>query len=176
MTYKQAIDTALKLIDSEYDEFDEGLYPFYADTAQKMIAMYGKHIERLKTIEKPDNTEVEVELDNFYKLNYTVIRGSKAQVNYILTGNKLTTDSAGTVDIYYFAMPETVTGETDDEYQFEVDIETHNAIPYYIGYALAKSDDPATAQMLFNEWNRYMSVFVDEPKVVVKKMRNVLGR
>ena len=70
-------------------------------------------------------------------------------------------------------MPQTIDGETPDDYEFEVSTETHNAIPYYIGYELAKTDDTTLAQMLLNEWNRYMSIFVNEPKAVTKRIRNV---
>ena len=173
MTYKEAVDTALKLIDSERSDFDESLFPFFADTAQKKIAMYGKRIEKLHTLEKPDDAEVEVEIPGFYQLIRTEIRGSDEQVNYYIIENTFVTDSKGTIDIYYYAMPQTIDGETPDDYEFEVSTETHNAIPYYIGYELAKTDDTTLAQMLLNEWNRYMSIFVNEPKAVTKRIRNV---
>lgn len=173
MTYKEAIDTAMKLIDSERSDFDESLFPFFADTAQKKVAMYGKRIERVKTIEKPDNTEIEIEIPDFYRLIRTEVRGSKKQVNYYGYENKFVTDTEGTIDVYYYAMPETIDNETLDTYEFETDIETHNAIPYYIGYELVKTDDTTLAQMLLNEWNRYMSIFVNEPKVVKKQIKDV---
>jgi hypothetical protein len=135
--------------------------------------MYGKKIERVKTIEQPDDTETETEITDFYQLIRTEIRGTDKQVNYYIIENTFVTDSEGTIDIYYYAMPQTIDGETPDDYEFEVSTETHNAIPYYIGYELAKTDDTTLAQMLLNEWNRYMSIFVNEPKAVTKRIRNV---
>lgn len=173
MTYKEAVDTALKLIDSERSEFDDSLFPFFADTAQKKIAMYGKGIEKVITIEKPDDTETETEISDFYRLVRTEIRGSGGQVHYYMFNNKFITDSEGTIDVYYYAMPETIDENTPDDYEFEVSPETHNAIAYYIGYELIKTDDTALAQMLLNEWNRYMSVFANEPKAVAKRIKNV---
>lgn len=173
MTYKEAVDTALKLIDSERGEFDGSLFPFFADTAQKQIAMYGKMIERKVTLEKPDNTEMEVEIPDYYQLSYTQIRGSDRQVHYYLYDDKFVTDSEGTIDIHYYAMPKTIDNDTDDGYIFEVAEETHNAIPYYIAYELAKDDDVAIAQIMLDTWNKYMSVFKNEPKTIRKRINNV---
>ncbi|NLB80941.1 MAG: hypothetical protein GX800_04880 [Clostridiaceae bacterium] len=178
MTYEEAIDTALLLIDSEADDFDEGLYPFYADTAQKMIAMHGKHIKKIHTITKTTEAEEEYILTDlitdFYKLVSIRERGKIDAVEYYEheEDNKFTVaiTGIGTFDLYYYAMPTTIDSTTLDIYEFEVPIETHNAIPYYIGYALAKTDDVAVSQMLFNEWNKYMSIFADEPKVVQRKI------
>jgi len=176
LTYKQAVDTALKLIDSERSEFESDLFPFFADTAQKMIAMHGKMIERTLTVEKPDNIEIEVSIPDFYRFAYTQIRGTDRQVNYFIYDNNFVTDSVGTIDVYYYAMPKTIDGETADEYEFEVDAETHNAIPYYMAYELAKDDDVALAQIMLDTWNKYMSIFKNEPKAIQKRIKNVYRR
>jgi hypothetical protein len=77
--------------------------------------------------------------------------------------------------LYYWALPKDITklsAEELEKYEYEVSEHTHVAIPSYIGYQLVKTDDVQLAQILLNEWNKYLSLFDDKVKAVKRKIRN----
>ena len=180
MTYAKAIEIALSLIDATTSDYDTTIYPSIIDTAQKLIATQGRHIKRMHTIVKPSEEETTYILPTlitgFYELVNVKERGTVSPVNYYEYGEgadfTISITGIGTFDIYYYAMPETIDGDTPDTYKFEVSDETHNAIPYYLGYELTKIDDPTTAQIMSNQWDKYMSLFTDKMKADKKMIRN----
>ena len=75
----------------------------------------------------------------------------------------------------YYATPtreveNILSDEELESYEYETAEETHIAIPSYIGYQLVKSDDVQLAQILMDEWNRYMSLFDDKVKFVKRRI------
>lgn len=177
MTYSKAIEIALQKVDGVSGDYDPSIFPAIADAAQKAIALFGKHIKRVHSIVKENTAKTVYNMPaGFYKLLRIKLRGSIKSVDYYEysegTEYKLVIGGEGTFDVYYYAMPITIDENTPDTYEFEVDLETHNAIPYFIGYEIAKNDDAAVAQICSNEWDKYMSLFEDKPKAEQKKIIN----
>lgn len=180
MTYAKSIEIALQKTDSEMSDYDGAIFPAIIDTAQKTIAMYGKHIRRMytivKTVEEETPYNLPVLIEGFFQLLNVKERGNIEPVNYYAygeeTGFNIAITGKGTFDIYYYAMPETIDESTPITYEFEVSIETHNAIPYWIGYEITKNDDATVAQTCLNEWNKCLSLFSDTPKAEYKKIIN----
>lgn len=172
MTYGEAIQIALYKTDSEKADYDSNIFPSIADVAQKKIAVFGKHIEKVYTI----NGEGEYTMPaDFLQLSGKGLVNQlefKPVQHYWKDKKTLVVEGTGTFDVHYFALPITIDENTADNYEFEVSIDTHVAIPFYIGYELTKTDDVQLAQMLLNEWNRYMSLFSDTPTFVEKPITN----
>lgn len=177
MNYAKAIEIALQKTDSELSDYDESIFPAIVDSAQMLIATKGIYIKRMYTVVNTEETEyiLPTIISNFYQLTKIKKRGSIGPVNYYEYGegqnHTLVLSEVGTIDIYYYALPKTIDENTADDYEFEVDLETHNAIPFYIGYELTKVDDPTIAQICLNEWDKYMSLFVDKPRIDYKRIR-----
>ena len=94
---------------------------------------------------------------------------------YMSDDSNVVINETGDFLMYYYALPTDLTKEDVDlsDYEYEVDKNTHVAIPSFIGYQLTKTDDVQLAQILLNEWNKYMSLFNDKERTVYKKIRNI---
>ena len=93
---------------------------------------------------------------------------------YIVDDNNIVVSEEGKFNFYYYALPTDITKLSDEEletYEYEIAGDTHIAIPSYIGYQLVKSDDVQLAQILMDEWNRYLSLFDDPVKTIKRKNR-----
>ena len=178
MTYKQSLDIAFLKTDSEASDYDAKLFPVLANEAQMYIAKYGTHIVKKLDI-KVESAPHKAELpDDFYRVALQGLVDAEDELNgidyHIAEGNFIVINETGSFVLYYFALPKDLTGLTDEElenYEYEVSDHTHVAIPSYIGYQLTKTDDVQLAQILMDEWNRYMSLFDDKVKAVKRKIR-----
>lgn len=178
MTYKESLDIALLKVDSEASDFDSNLFPILANEAQMYIAKYGTHIVR-RAEYNVDKVPYRIKLpDDFYRV---ALRGMVQQsdelqgVDYFLADDGyMVINEVGNFVLYYYALPKDITKlseEEREEYEYEIAGHTHVAIPAYIGYQLVKSDDTQMAQILMDEWNKYLSLFDDNVKTVRKKVR-----
>ncbi len=203
MTYKESLEIAFRYADSTESDFDyKEMFYTLADEAQKLIAIYGRHILRtIEIVPFPEDgfvtvsaggnvsnvpcsdfgKEVKIQMpDDFHALSpqgivyaddYTL------PVDYKFVGEtvlSIVPDDKYTVN--YYALPNTIDENTPDDYVYEVDSDTHNAIPYYIAYRLVGTDDITLYQALKNQWDLYLSLFNDRAKCVRKQIRNFYGR
>ena len=178
MTYKESLDIAFLKTDSESSDYESKLFPVLANEAQMYIAKYGTHIVRKIEIET-DNVPYRMKLPkDFYKV---ALQGMvyaddeyKGAEYYIVDDNNIVVSEEGKFNFYYYALPTDLTRLSDEEldnYEYEIAGDTHIAIPSYIGYQLVKSDDVQLAQILMDEWNRYLSLFDDPVKTIKRKNR-----
>lgn len=58
--------------------------------------------------------------------------------------------NTSTITLYHYKYPATITDSTADSYEFEVDPNTHECIPYYIAGQALMYDDPASSDKLLN--------------------------
>ena len=178
MTYKESLDMAFLKTDSEASDYDSKLFPILANEAQMYIAKYGTHIVRKIEIDA-DNTPYKAKLpDDFYRVALQGMVNADDELEgveyYIVDDNNLVVNEEGKFNFYYYALPNDLTKLSDEEleaYEYEVASDTHVAIPSYIGYQLVKSDDVQLAQVLMDEWNKYLSLFDDKVKFVKRKIR-----
>ena len=190
MTYKESLEIAFLKTDSEASDYDSGLFPVLANEAQMYIAKYGTHIVRkweyeVKEVPFADNLP-----DDFYRvapLGLVRKEDEQSGAEYYIGEDSVVNDD-GTVEpkniinieetgnfvLYYWALPKDLTSADVDleNYEYEVASHTHVAIPSYIGYQLVKTDDVQLAQILLNEWNKYLSLFDDKTKAVKRKIRS----
>lgn len=168
MTLEEAITQALIKIDAEKSDFDTNIYWSSANVAQQKIACYGKHINKMvKVTTESQNTEYDLP-DDLLQFKYII----SDDLSYSLKDkDTLILEDIGTYEIYYWALPSEITKNTPNTYEFEVDKETHIAIPFYIAYECTKTDDVQLAQMMLNEFNQYMSLFNDNPVYRTTKIK-----
>lgn len=174
MTINEAITIALQEIDAQRTDYDESSYFPILDTAQKRIATVGKKIEKVLTVTTTSDTPQDVTLPtNFIQLINVEFRGLNTPVDYYWKSERvITLRDTGIIDIRYYAISTTITESTPTSTVFEVALETHNAIPYYLAYELAKTDDVTTAQIMLNEWDSYLESFKTTPKIITKQIIN----
>ena len=183
MTYKESLEIAFLKTDSESSDYESGLFPILANEAQMYIAKYGTHIVK-KQEYKVDSVPFEADLpEDFYRVSPVGLVNAdddKTGADYYIgednsQSNKIVINEPGDLVLYYWALPKDITklsAEELEEYEYEVSEHTHVAIPSYIGYQLVKTDDVQLAQILLNEWNKYLSLFDDKVKAVKRKIRN----
>ena len=88
---------------------------------------------------------IEYELpDDFYKLEHVEFNGKSMEQseNYDIKNRIFLVDNQniGEYVIYYHAFPETITKDTNDDYEFEVDLDIQACLPYYVAGDVLKSD------------------------------------
>ncbi len=178
MTYKESLDIAFLKTDSESSDYESKLFPVLANEAQLFIAKYGTHIVRKVDIEV-SKTPFKYELPkDFYRVSPMGMVYADDELMgvdyYMVEDNYLVIEETGKFVFYYYALPKDLTKLTDEElegYEYEVAENTHVAIPSYIGYQLVKSDDVQLAQVLMDEWNKYLSLFDDKVKIIKRKIK-----
>lgn len=181
MTYKESIDIALLKTDSEESDYERELFTVLANEAQLYIAKYGTHIVRKIDIEVEKAPFKTALPDDFYRESPMGLVNAEDELtgidHYIAEDNYLVINETGKFVFYYWALPKDLTKLTDEEleaYEYEVADHTQVAIPSYIGYQLIKTDDVQLAQILMNEWNKYLSLFDDRQKAVQRKIQNTV--
>lgn len=180
MTYKESLEQAFLKTDSEQGDYDSKIFPMLANEAQLYIAKYGTHINRRREIDvKEDNSLIALP-DDFYTMSPKGLVYANDELmgaSYHMADDyNMVIHKKGEYILYYYALPSDLTRLPDlDNYEYEVDKSTHVAIPSYIGYQLVKTDDVQLAQILKNEFDKYMSLFDDSKKAVQKKIKNVVG-
>lgn len=178
MTYKESLDIAFLKTDSEASDYDSKLFPVLANEAQVFIAKYGTHIVRKLDIEVESAPFKTLLPDDFYRASPMGLVDAEDEQRgidyYIGEDDFIVINDKGKFVFYYWALPKDITKMSDEErnsYEYEVASHTHVAIPSYIGYQLVKTDDVQLAQILLNEWNKYLSLFDDKVKAVKRRIR-----
>ncbi len=180
MTYKESLDIAFLKTDSEQSDYESKLFPVLAHEAQLYIATHGTHIVRKVEITVETAPYKMALPDDFYRTAPLGLVDAKDETEgvsyYIAEDGYIVIKQTGDFVLYYWALPRDITKMSEEElasYEYEVAENTHVAIPSYIGYQLVKTDDVQLAQILLNEWNKYMSLFDDGTKAVKKKIKNI---
>ncbi len=137
---KQKVYSMIEEYSEEADELtvDE-------DLATKMNSVINQVQNELSRYKKIDGyTEMEVtkgdqikltDIDqNIYQLN--IIKG----VSYEPIGNTIVFNESGVANVYYFKYPEQITADTEDNYEFELDRDVLEIMPYGVAADLLKSD------------------------------------
>lgn len=178
MTYKESLDIAFLKTDSESSDYEAKLFPVLAHEAQVYIAKYGTHIVRKVDIEVENAPFKTLLPDDFYRASPMGLVDAEDELNgidyYIAEDDYIVINDTGKFVFYYWALPKDITKMSDEEredYEYEVAEHTHVAIPSYIGYQLVKTDDVQLAQILLNEWNKYLALFDDKVKAVKRRIQ-----
>jgi hypothetical protein len=64
---------------------------------------------------------------------------------------------SGSFQVHYYRYPTTITKDTVDTYEFEIDIEAQEAIPFFIGARCLMDENPTLAIQLMNEYQMKLS-------------------
>ena len=105
----------------------------FFDIAQKRVAMV-KRIVAVKTINRTAGKTEYSMPGNFGGL-YRVWRDGKITGKYRWKGSKIVIperDTAGTIEVEYFKIPETINAETTDDTEFEVAEDAAQAMPFFV--------------------------------------------
>lgn len=63
----------------------------------------------------------------------------------------------GSFDVHYYRYPTTIDSTTPDTYDFEIDIEAQEAIPFFLGGHALMDENPTLAIQLLNEYQTKLS-------------------
>lgn len=124
----------------------------FFDMAQKEMANY-KRIVREVTITLDGNTEHELPAD--FVSYFRIWKNGRTTRLYPVRGNKLICSAGeyGELIVEYFAMPQTISPETDDSYEFEVSEDAANCLPFYVAAQQLITDLVVDYSAL---WNMYL--------------------
>ena len=188
MTYKESLDTAFRYADSERSDFDyPDMFHTLANEAQMLIATQGDKILRecevstSSTASGPpsprgEGNGFELKLpEDLYEIRGIVDQNGRPVEYEVYERGIAIVPKLGSYKVIYYALPEIIDENTADNYEYEVPLYTHVAIPYYIAYRLVGTDDTTLYQALKNQWNMYMGIFNQTGKARVKKIVNVYG-
>lgn len=102
---------------------------------QNELSRY-KKIDGYKEMEVAKGEQIKLtNIDqNIYQLN--IIKG----VSYEPIGNTILFNESGLANVYYFKYPEQITADTEDTYEFELDRDILEIMPYGVAADLLKSD------------------------------------
>jgi hypothetical protein len=106
------------------------------------IAMFKYSFPSESAIPKYERyTLYEMPID-FYQLNKVVLKGNVVNSQQYQNTADFFWEKRNTIaipyynigeyNVFYFAYPQTITDDTDDTYEFEIDLEAQEAIPYYV--------------------------------------------
>ncbi|CAI6073698.1 hypothetical protein [Cohnella sp. JJ-181] len=88
---------------------------------------------------------------DFRSIRY-VQRNERAFYDFTIEGGKFKINKRhdGTFTLYYAKYPTEITDATLDSYTFEIDLETHRWIPYYIGGMVVADENSEISNKLLN--------------------------
>ena len=102
--------------------------------------------------------------DDFYELNkviYVHDPMAYGQMNDYYWENRKTFVAnlfqAGSIQVHYFRYPTTITKDTPDTYEFEVDIEAQELIPMFVASRCLMDENATMAIQLMNEYQTKLS-------------------
>lgn len=116
----------------EHDEDIEAKMAFFFDMAQKEVAQVQRILRTRRISAEPGRREVRLPED-FQDL-YRLWRDDRP-VSGRFRGGKLLLgpeDEGHEIILEYFSIPETITADTPDDYEFELREDGCNALPYYV--------------------------------------------
>lgn len=118
----------------EHDADIEAKLNFFFDIAQKEVAKVQKVVKTRKY--NPTQAKEEYSLPADMMGIYRIWRDGRSMGSrYRIRGGKLiipASDAGREILLEYFAIPETITEETDDSYEFELREDGCNCLPYYV--------------------------------------------
>lgn len=85
-------------------------------------------------------------------------------------------DYSGSFDVEYYRYPTTITADTPDTYEFEVDVDAQEAIPFFMGARAVADENEDIASALMGEYRNMLANLKTIEPVNVEKIRNVYGR
>lgn len=108
----------------------------FFDQAQKQVATIKKIEETYTVAEMPVTTSSYAEIEmptNYYQM--VKVEHDFKEIQWIRRGRKkiaVKSDETFPVDVFYFKYPTDITPITPDTYEFEVDIEAQECLPYFV--------------------------------------------
>lgn len=153
MTLGELKRYAVKLIDEYSDNID---LTDDGDIKAKLNDLFNVaqiEVSQIKKIRKVLNFEIKEESSEEYniinlpfsfagvnKLRY--FSSNNSILNYYIQLKKLKIykKNLGKFELEYYSFPDTITEETTDDYEFELDIDAQMVLPYYVASDILKSD------------------------------------
>lgn len=128
---------------------------------QNELSRY-KKIDGYKEIEVTKDDKISLtEIDqNIYQLN--VIKG----VSYEPIGNTILFNESGIADVYYYKYPEQINADTEDKYEFELDRDLLEIMPYGVAADLLKSDVSSNYGTVYANRYRELIQSLDSRKIM----------
>ena len=118
----------------EHDEDIEAKMTRFFDTAQKQLAQIKKIVKTKKIVPAAGKTEYALPGDMLGI--YRVWRDDRpATARYRFRGGKMLIperDAGCEVLVEYFAMPETIPADAEDDYEFEISEDACECMPFYV--------------------------------------------
>ena len=135
----------------EEDEDIEIKMTAFFDIAQKKMAGI-KKILRLYTVEREPGKTLYEPPKNFSALRRVWENGENATRRYKWMAGKLIVPESvtGSVELEYYAMPETIPGDADDSYEFEIAEDAAQCMPFFVAAQQLSTDIVTDSGALLN--------------------------
>ncbi|MBQ9393333.1 MAG: hypothetical protein IJU18_05010 [Oscillospiraceae bacterium] len=141
MTLGEAKDKVYMLLDEhsaggdvEHDEDIELKMVYFFDMAQKQLAQIKKIVKSRKISPESGKTEYPMPAD-FLNVCRVWRDGAPATNRFSWRGKKIVIPESNVgrqIVVDYFALPETIDADATDDYEFEIDEDAANCMPYYV--------------------------------------------
>ncbi len=162
MTFKEAKTRTLKLMD-EYipeiqntqDEYIISKLAMAIDMAQKELCKIKRPVKRV-SLESLLNSENKYIMPNdFISIRRVWQNGKSKNIGFCINKEFMlnkNTDSKDVV-IEYFCFPKSIDDSTDDDYEFEIQLDLQEAIPFYAAIVIGASDINIDVSQIQNIYN-----------------------
>ena len=146
----------------------ENKLPDIFDSVQRELAMFCKPIEKWATVEVTDGY-ANVPKD-CYELKRLYLNNKTVSFNEI--DNKIFAED-GLYKALYYAYPSVIDENTEDKYEFEIDLDAQEAMIYGVCAGLCVNDDPEAYDVYLEKYNTFV-VNIENRKNAQTKVR-ILG-
>lgn len=148
---------------TEDKDLDLRMADFF-DLAQKDVCNYRKIIRMFTPNgdypgNSPSESLIACKLPANFRSPFRVWKNGKVTNKYSFTSNEILIpeDEIGSVIVEYVAIPETITPDTSDDYEFEVDEDAAACMPYYVAAQQLIVDLVVDYQPLLDMYNRMVA-------------------
>lgn len=150
MTLGQAKQKTLRLLDEKTDKDYRGKFNLFFDTGQRKVATQAKPIIKTR-IFLTQGQPLPLPEDVFQVRRIQTQNG--AAQDFRFTGNDILLP-AGSYLLEYSAYPQTIGEDTPDSYEFEIDADVQDALPYFVAaQCLIKENDQRPYYTYTDEYN-----------------------
>lgn len=122
--------------------------PDIFNTVQKELAMFCKPIEKIMNI-KVENGYCLKPVD-CYNVKYITKNGERQ--TFSIVADRIVTNN-GEYEMVYEALPQNIDENTDDDYEFEIDVDCQEAMIHGVCAQICINDEPELYQTYFERYN-----------------------
>ena len=144
---------------TEDEDIEAKMVDFF-DLAQKQVAAIKRivNLEEIVRVEGVTDYALPVNFGSLYRIWRD---GEISKGRYRFKGKTVVipeTDDAETIELEYFAVPATIGADTEDDYEFEVDEDAAQCMPFFVAAQQLSADIVVDAGLLLTLYDRALAM------------------